>query len=233
MAKFVIAASRPWYDGIAERMASKTGLNFVRISEQGQLNLDFLADVQPEFIFFPHWSWIIPEEVWSIYRCVIFHMTDLPFGRGGSPLQSLIGRGFKETKISALECIKELDAGPVYLKRALSLEGSAEEIFKRAVPIIEEMICEIIENKPVPLAQVGQATCFPRRKPSESDISQLQDLERIYDYIRMLDAPGYPHAFLEKGGLRLEFEKAEYEPGRLTAKVHFYLARQTDEENIH
>ena len=44
-------------------------------------------------------------------------MTDLPYGRGGSPLQNLIINGHKETMMSALRCVQELDAGPIYLKK--------------------------------------------------------------------------------------------------------------------
>ena len=47
-------------------------------------------------------------------------MTDLPYGRGGSPLQNLIVRGHKHTMISAIKCVKELDAGPIYLKKPLT-----------------------------------------------------------------------------------------------------------------
>ena len=43
--------------------------------------------------------------------------------RGGSPLQNLIvGRGHKDTKISAIQVTPRLDDGPVYMKEALSLE---------------------------------------------------------------------------------------------------------------
>ena len=37
----------------------------------------------------------------------------------------------------------------------------------------------------------------------------------------MLDAPGYPKAFLEIKGYRLEFENSAYDDGRLSAKVIF------------
>ena len=56
-------------------------------------------------------------------------MTDLPYGRGGSPLQNLIIRGHKKTKISALRMVNELDAGPIYFKRSLSLNGNAQKIY--------------------------------------------------------------------------------------------------------
>ena len=91
-----------------------------------------LESSEPDWIFFPHWSWKIPEAVFQTHRCVIFHMTDLPFGRGGSPLQNLILRGHATTKLSAIQCVAELDAGPVYMKVDLDLSGTAEDILGRA-----------------------------------------------------------------------------------------------------
>ena len=72
-------------------------------------------------------------------------MTDLPFGRGGSPLQNLIERGIYETKLSALRCCKELDGGDIYLKRPLSLWGTAEEIYLRAAELTKEMMIETVK----------------------------------------------------------------------------------------
>ncbi|MGG3804445.1 hypothetical protein [Metabacillus fastidiosus] len=67
-------------------------------------------------------------------------MTDLPFGRGGSLLQNLIVRGIYETKISAIKCVKELDAGQIYVKESLFLYGNVKEIYLRAFVKIEELI---------------------------------------------------------------------------------------------
>ena len=87
-------------------------------------------------------------------------MTDLPYGRGGSPLQNLIFRGHLETKITALRCIGELDAGPVYMKRPLSLNGSASEIFLRAADVVEKMIGEIVHTEPIPEPQKASQLFF-------------------------------------------------------------------------
>ena len=76
------------------------------------------------YVFFLHWSKKIPEDFFDSTECVCFHMTDVPYGRGGSPLQNLIARGHRKTKLTALRMTKEFDAGPVYLKEDLSLEGS-------------------------------------------------------------------------------------------------------------
>ena len=136
-------------------------------------------------------------------------MTDLPFGRGGSPLQNLISRGFCETKISAIVVDKQLDAGPVYLKMNLSLLGSAEEIFIRANKFIGEMIIKIINERIIPEPQTDTSTMFKRRTPEMSEITnELEEVDYLHDHIRMLDAEGYPKAFLETKFFKFEFTRA-------------------------
>ena len=215
----IIASNKKWYAGLTELLSAHTGHEFVYIERKEDLSVKFLEKTEPRYVFLPHWSYLVPENVYENYECIIFHMTDVPFGRGGSPLQNLISRGIYETKISALRCVKELDAGPVYLKRPLSLYGSAEEIYLRASEIIEDMICQIIKEQPVPVEQTGEITCFPRRKPEQSNIAELTTLKQIFDHIRMLDANGYPHAFLETEHFRFEFERASIKKGRIIADV--------------
>jgi methionyl-tRNA formyltransferase len=146
-------------------------------------------------------------------------MTDLPFGRGGSPLQNLIARGITKTKISALKCVKELDGGPVYLKKPLILDGTAEEILTRAYGIIEGMIVEILERNPAPVPQEGSPTLFRRRTPEEGRLDDCSSLPEFYDRVRMLDAEGYPHAFIDAGRFRIEFRKAALSGESVTAEV--------------
>ena len=72
---------------------------------------------------------MIPSKIYQKFETIIFHMTDVPFGRGGSPLQNLIIRGYKISKLSAIKCTKKIDGGPVYLKK-YSLNGNADLILK-------------------------------------------------------------------------------------------------------
>lgn len=183
--------------------------NILRVRDPANLVSNDLEKISPDWIFFPHWSWIIPKSVYEKYTCVIFHMTDVPYGRGGSPLQNLIIKGHKSTYLSALLCEKELDAGPVYLKKFLSLEGTAEEILSRASTLIPEMIKEIVLNNTPPVPQIGPITKFTRRGPEDGDLSALNKPVNIYDYIRMLDGAGYPPAYIESGSLIIEFSKAK------------------------
>ena len=134
-------------------------------------------------------------------------MTDLPYGRGGSPLQNLILLGHKNTKISALQVESGIDTGDVYLKKDLSLNGTAQDIFERANEVISDMIVEIVKTKPVPIKQEGNPTLFKRRKPLMSNMNDVESLDEVYDFIRMLDADGYPPAFLETSNCKFEFSK--------------------------
>lgn len=218
--KYIVASNKVWCGApLAENLSKRTGQEFILLDQGSSLTPGYLDTIKPRYIFFPHWSFLIQPDVFTQFECVIFHMTDVPFGRGGSPLQNLIAKGIYETKISALKCGAGIDAGPVYMKRPLSLHGSAEEIYLRATRIIEDMIAEIIKNEPSPVEQQGEVVLFQRRKPEDGNLTHLIELNQVFDYIRMLDAEGYPNAFLETDNLRLEFSRASMKHECLIAEV--------------
>ena len=218
-ARFLVAAAKSWNRDIFQRTISKYQGHWSFIDSKEQLNREYLETLAPDKIFFLHWSWKVPLDILENYECICFHMTDLPYGRGGSPLQNLIVRGHKDTKLTAFRMVEDFDAGPVYLKRELSLAGSAQEIFLRASHLAAEMILPIISEQIVPHPQSGEATQFPRRKPEQSRIPETADIVQIYDFIRMLDAEGYPRAFLNSGEMRYEFHNARLDNGRVIAEV--------------
>jgi len=216
----IIATPHSRYDELENHIRRYLkNYDIIRIHNRDELTIENLEKIQPEMIFFPHWSWTIPEDIFTQFECIVFHMTDLPYGRGGSPLQNLIIRGHTETQLTALRCEKGLDAGPIYLKRLLSLSGTAEQILRQAALLMEEMIIEIVEKHPVPVQQEGEPTIFKRRTPADGDLSPLMELDQIFDYIRMLDADGYPPAFIETEHFLYEFREAEYRNSFVDARV--------------
>ena len=217
--KSVIVSNKSWHSGLAKKLQKKTAHQFNMIYDKSELTLEKLDKINPNYIFFPHWSSLISEEIYTKYECIIFHMTDLPYGRGGSPLQNLIIRNHKETKLTAIKCVKELDAGPIYLQEKLSLNGSAQDIFIRALNLIENMIIEILSEKPNPIEQKGEVTIFTRRTPEQGDFSDSKSLNELFDRIRMLDADSYPPAFINIGQFRLEFTKASLKEESVIAEV--------------
>jgi methionyl-tRNA formyltransferase len=221
--RIVIATPHTRYDALEQALRARPDWNVVRLYDRTELTAANLRSLDPEKVFLPHWSWLIPAEVYEAFECIVFHMTDLPYGRGGSPLQNLIVRGHRETMLSALRCNAGIDTGPVYLKRPMSLAGTAEEIFARAAVLMEGMVIEIVESGCTPQPQVGEVVAFQRRRPEQGDIADLTQLQAVHDHIRMLDADGYPHAFLQLQGLRLEFTGSRLGDGELRANVRITL----------
>ena len=217
---YIVATKKPWNIKVFNEIIKNYPGKWNLITEPQELTVDRIKSINPKYIFFPHWSNLVPDEILNMAVCVCFHSSDLPYGLGGSPLQNLISRGHKETVVTAIKMEKELDSGPIYLKKTLSLEGLAEEIFIRSAYIIAEMIKTILTEKPKPYNQIGKQTIFKRRKPSESKIPlEKKDLQDLFDHIRMLDAESYPKAFLESGSFRYEISRPSLKTGKIIADV--------------
>lgn len=220
--RILIATIKSWNIKNAEKLEQNIGSNceVIIITNKNDLNYEKVLKINPDYIFFPHWSWMIGSDLYNNFNCVVFHMTDLPFGRGGSPLQNLISRGFEYTKISAIKVDGGIDTGDVYFKEDLKLYGTADEILMRASGIIfGKMIPKIISREIIPQKQVGEVIKFKRREPSQSEIFVEYDINKIYDQIRMLDGEGYPKAFIKYGKYKLEFSRASLKNNRIIADV--------------
>jgi methionyl-tRNA formyltransferase len=231
----IIAASKFLYrDAIEKYSKIRRLINYIYVDSPQSLDQALNQAKSIRYIFFIHWNWKVPEEIISKYECVCFHMTDVPYGRGGSPLQNLILRGHQTTWLSALRMTDEIDAGPVYTKQKLTLDGRAEDIYKRAAMIAMDIIEWMIKVHPVPKPQIGEPTYFKRRHPEESELLLKGGLEEVNDFIRMLDAPGYPKAFINHGEYRIEFANPKLREGKLTASVHISkIKKDKDDENNH
>lgn len=225
--KIIIATLKTWniknYKKLGELYPE---FSFFLVQKEQDLTLEFVKKIKPKYIFFPHWSFYIPKELYENYECVVFHMSDLPFGRGGSPLQNLILRNIKKTKISALRVCEELDAGDIYLKKSLDIsKGSAEQIYKKASKLIFfKMIPRFFKAQIKAKPQKGEVIVFKRRKAEQSRLNTLQNpnLNELYNFIRMLDAPTYPKAFLEFENFKLDLSKVRYKNQKLIGRFEIY-----------
>ena len=216
---YIVASNKAWHRPGFDELSRHEDGRWIWVSSPEELMRRAQDEPNLRYIFFLHWSWRVPAELWSHYECVCFHMTDVPYGRGGSPLQNLIVAGHATTKLTALRMVEEMDAGPAYAKREMSLEGRAEDIYVRAGELSFEIMCWMIHNNPTAEPQKGAVIGFERRNSGQSVLPEDGSLQLIYDHIRMLDAPTYPLAFLEHGGFRLEFSNAQLLEEEVVAKV--------------
>jgi methionyl-tRNA formyltransferase len=212
--KYVICAYRDYGIMLYENLKEK--FNFTLIKSKKELSYNKIQKINPSIIFFPDWSWKVPEKIVKNFKCVCFHEAPLPKFRGGSPLQNQIIRGKTMTKTTAFIMNEEIDAGNIILQKDLSLKGSIQDIYSRMYKNDYSLILKIIKGQYQERKQSGKPTFFKRRKPKDSELKNLNYSKKyLYNFIRMLEDP-YPNAYVKLGKQKIIFEKAFYNNNKLT-----------------
>ncbi len=216
--EYVYCAYREWSLNLYKQLSQSL---FYLVTSKDELTLELCKKIDPEYIFFPDWSWKVPKEITSQYKCIIFHESNLPKFRGGSPIQNQIVRGIKKTKHTALFMTDEIDAGNILLQRDLDLTLQLDEMFKQIAGNVYEMIQKIIRGEFKPRKQRGRPTYCKRRKPEESELDMNMPVDKTYDFIRMLADP-YPNAFIKVGNKKIIFKRAQLENGivKFQGEIH-------------
>ena len=209
MDKILFVSSKKWFflNKDVKKLIKKK--NIYKITDKKKLNLKNISKINPTKIFFPHWSYRVPDKILKKFECICFHTAPLPYGRGGSPIQNLIIRKFKKAPVCAIKMTNKIDSGPIYSKKNISLNGSLNKIFERISNAILFMITKIIKNKIIPKHQSGKPLYFKRINEKKSIINQFEKLDSVYDKIRMLDSDEYPNAYYKFGNTIIKLQGAK------------------------
>jgi len=157
--KYLVVTKKLWNIQHAKNL----GDDFYLITDKKDFTIRNVGKINPRFIFIPHWHWMIPSSIFNQWDCVVFHMTDLPFGRGGNPYENLRKRGIEQTVITAFKANEILDGGPVYIKQPFTLSEDKETTLRDASDIIFNiMIPFIVKNNPIPKKQEGDVVEWKR-----------------------------------------------------------------------
>lgn len=200
--KIAIACSKSWF-----QLDEVVSINneVLLINDQSLLTRKGLDIFKPDLIFFPHWNWLVPADIFENFKCILFHTAPLPYGRGGSPIQNLILEKFDNTPVCAVKMTCDLDAGPIYSKKNIDLSGSLAEIFERINTVVNQLIVELIRDLPEPIPQEGDVHKFNRRMNDDNKIPKGLNIEDFFDRMRMLDDNSYPNSFITYGDMKIEF----------------------------
>ncbi len=199
---------RDWALNIYFQLQKLSSHKMIIIKDLGNVDFSFLDILKPDFVLFYGWSWKLPVEVISTYRCLMLHPSDLPKYRGGSPIQNQILNGILDSKVTIFQVTEEIDAGPILAQRPLSLRGEMSEILGRIEQCGLEATTEILKGEYEISTQDNSNTSFySRRNPSQSEITfeELRSASAldIYNKVRCLQDP-YPNAFIRMSdGLKL------------------------------
>ena len=176
--------------------------DFIFISEKNDLE-EKLKKENPSKIFFFHWSYIIPKKIYEKYECINIHTSNLPTGRGGSPLQNQILDGITSSKVNALRMTKDgLDSGPVYCYQDVTLQGNIFDIWLMLKNISFCLIEKIITENLKPTEQKFNNELIYKRR-TDNKIPFCEEIDRVYNFIRMLDGEGYPTSYINAGKYKI------------------------------
>lgn len=215
---YVFCAYRKWSLELFE-IINKKHKGFHLIKSPKQLTYKKIQKINPKFIFFPDWSWIVPKEIFQNFTCICFHEADLPKFRGGSPIQNQILRGIQKTKTTAFLMNEKLDGGDIIMKKDLSLKGNLSEIFERMKKNDLAILEKIISGNFNSYKQKGKSSSYKRRKPSDSELKSLNHSKTyLYNFIRMLQDP-YPNAFIKVGKHKIIFKSAKLFKNKLSIEA--------------
>ena len=211
---YLFCAHRQWALELYKKINKK--YEMILLDDPKKLSYNYVKKINPTYIFFPDWSWMIPNDIVNNYTCVCFHESNLPQFRGGSPLQNQIIKGVKNSKTTAFIMNEKLDEGEILLKEKLLLEGSIDEIFSRMIENDYNMILKIIQGKYKKYKQKGKSSVYKRRTPEQSELKHLNYSKKyIFNFIRMLGDP-YPNAFIKIGKNKITFKSVKLVGNKLS-----------------
>lgn len=147
---------------------------------------------------------IFTSEIASKYKsCLVIHGSDLPLGKGWSPIVWQILSGEEQFTLSLIEVSHPVDSGDIWYKASLHISKTAlfDEIQELIASKTIELIAYAIENfngiSPKP--QIGESTFYPRRSPADSELDPSRTLESLFDQLRVSDPNRYPAFFHLRG----------------------------------
>ena len=213
----IVSKDNPWSKNLVQKL-KKQNFETVWLKE---ITKEKLAHHNPDWVFFFHWSEIVKRDIYDSFRCVVVHTGNLPQHRGGSPIQNQILRGVKISNVNLLTMEKEVDSGKIYCKQEISLQGALLEIWLLISEVTAKLITDCVQKRLVPKEQkkLDIAQPFSRRVKQPVDFNSPTAIEGIYDQIRMMDAHGYPQAYIEAGKYKIEFSRANVKNGVILADV--------------
>lgn len=144
---------------------------------------------------------------------IVVHPSNLPKGRGFSPIAWDIIGGASEITFCLLEAVEGVDRGPVYLRKKIKLNGYElnGEIKVLQGSVVIDMCINYIKNYKIlsPIMQSGEATYYPRRTTNNSELDINQSIRQQFNLLRIVDNDKYPaYFFIDDKKYILKIEKA-------------------------
>jgi methionyl-tRNA formyltransferase len=154
-----------------------------------------IANLSSDLIVTCAYGQFIPESILNLpkYGCVNLHASLLPKYRGGAPIHKAIIDGQKETGISLMKMIKQMDAGDIIAQSAIPIDlddtlGSLHDKLKIVASDLLKAKFDLLFQANVPAFKQDEAlvTYAYNIQAEEEYISFQRDALIVYNHIRGL-----------------------------------------------
>ena len=152
---------------------------------------------------------IVSEETRRKFNAsLVVHASDLPRGRGWSPLVWQILEGRNRITVSLLEAEDAVDSGDIWKQEVLQFEG--HELYDEINTALCETVIDLMDYaathigdiQPVP-QENGEPTYYRRRTPDDSRLDPGKSIAEQFELLRIADPVRYP-AFFDYRGCRYQ-----------------------------
>lgn len=200
----------PWAQKLEDILSPFHTVNFIHDKKDLQ---------NGNFAFLLGCTSIIPPNYLALNRHnIVVHESDLPRGKGFSPVAWQVLEGKNTIPVSLFEAVEDMDAGSIYLRDNIVLNGTEllPEIRKKQGIKTLEMIIKFLNNWPniVPEEQRGEATIYRRRNTADDKLDIDKSLAEQFNHLRIVDNEKYP-AWFEINGKKYILKIFQYSGGHV------------------
>lgn len=147
---------------------------------------------------------LVSKAILSLNRKnIVVHPSELPHGKGWSPLAWQILEGKNKIPITLFEANEKLDSGDIYLRDYIELEGHElnNEIKEKQGAKTIEMVKNFIENidNAIGISQDNEGSFYSRRTQKDSEIDIDKTIRKQFNLLRIVDNDRYPAYFYNNG----------------------------------
>ena len=150
-----------------------------------------------EYLFLMSCTTVLPKAFRNLYtHALVLHESDLPKGRGWSPVAWQILEGRSRITVSLLEAEDRVDSGAIWGQTVVFFDGTelAPEITKKITRAKFDLIENALIYEPSKREQIGESSYYRRRTPEDSELNPFRSIESQFDLLRICE-PRFPAFF--------------------------------------
>jgi len=164
-----------------------------------------------DIIFVLSYHKIIEKEFLNKASFFIIHASNLPQGKGWSPLFWQVLEGKKEIVFTLFKASVGVDSGDIYLQKTLKLTGLElfDKLRSKQGQMCVKMCIEFLKNYSIlrPISQKlllkkgAKESFYTKRSPKNSKLDINKSLDENFNLLRICDNENFP-AFFYKNGVK-------------------------------